>query len=107
MSNLVQPPAGAADAPCAVCGEDTRLRYVLADGFVPVCSTFCEHAWPAVHKLYVEKREAETALDRLLAMPPDRIAEVSRAPTVRQAISLVCTGRETDTSGGTKEKGDG
>lgn len=48
---------GGAAANCAVCGDPTTMRRVWGDGHVPMCSRFCDHAWPHVHRLYSALRE--------------------------------------------------
>lgn len=56
--------AGLNRAPCAVCGDPTTLRVVLENaGHVPMCSRFCEHAWPRVSRLY----SALTEIRKLVA----------------------------------------
>lgn len=65
MSSLLEATAGASEAPCAVCGDSTLLRVMVGDGVAPVCSTFCEHAWPNVRRLIAENerlREELTAI---------------------------------------------
>ena len=53
-------PAGASDAACAVCLHMTFNRIAIGDGHVPICSTFCLHAWPRVRDLLVDRDECRT-----------------------------------------------
>lgn len=69
MSLLFRAPPGAAEAPCAVCGDPTLERLTEGDGHVPVCSSFCAHAWPRVRLLY---RAAEAATLVYRAWDEDR-----------------------------------
>lgn len=43
---------GGSAEPCAVCGDPTTMRIEVGDaGRAPMCSRFCEHAWPNVKRL--------------------------------------------------------
>lgn len=44
-------PHGALEAECAVCRWKTMKRVAEGDGHVPICSSFCLHAWPRVRDL--------------------------------------------------------
>lgn len=83
-NDLQLAPAGASEAECAVCLQNTLKRIASGDGFVPICSSFCLQAWPRVRDLLARIAQLE-------AERPQRDAGFNHAyDALRRHVTTEC-----------------